>query len=99
MPPIRESLASAGIRIVIPSLPMSSTERLRSWTQGANASARMAARFVFVRPVAAALSEFMEPLLAAGHGKQTRRRCEPLAANFRQCFALFCERRGADAVD
>ena len=36
MPPIRESLASAGRRIVIPSFPIASTERLRSLTHGAN---------------------------------------------------------------
>src|SRR5258706_13621598 len=99
MPPIRESLASAGRRIVIPSLPMSSTERLRSWTHGANASVRIAARFVFVRPAASPLSELMETLLAAGHGKQTRRRNEPVAARCRQRLAFLCELPGPDAVD
>src|SRR6266404_2159160 len=99
MPPIRESLASAGRRIVIPSFPIASTERLRSLTHGANASVRMAARSVFVRPAACPLSEVMETLLAAGHGKQTRRRHEPVAANFRQRLAFFCELPGPDAVD
>src|SRR5258707_8877851 len=99
MPPIRESLPSAGIRIVIPSLPISSTERLRSWTQGANASARIAARSVLMRAVACLLSEFMETLLAAGHGKQTWRRNKSLAANFRQRLAFLCELSGPDAVD
>src|SRR5882724_13181041 len=99
MPPIRESLASAGRRIVIPPFPMSSTERLRSLTHGANASVRMAARSGFVRLAACRLSEVMETLLAAGHGKQTRRRNEPVAALFRQHLAFPCELPGPDAVD
>src|SRR5882724_897705 len=99
MPPIRKSLASAGRRIVMPSFPMSSTERLRSLTHGANASARMAAIFVFVRRATSLISELMELLLAGSHGKQTRRRCKPLAACFRQRLALFGERPDPDAVD
>src|SRR6266702_3589941 len=99
MPPIRESLASAGRRIVIPPFPISSTERLRSLTHGANASVRMSARSVFVRPAARPLSEVMETLLAAGHRKQARRWHEPVAARFRQSFAFLRELPGSDAVD
>src|ERR1700738_3924538 len=99
MPPIRYSLALAGIRVVIASSSTPSIVMLRSWTQGANTSARMAARFVFVRPAASALSEFMETLLAAGHGKQTWRRNAPLAARSRQRVPFFCKQPGPDAVD
>src|SRR3979490_538188 len=59
----------------------------------------MAARAVLSMLAALPLSDVMKTFLAAGHGKQTRRRNKPVAANCRQLLTLFCERPGPNAVD
>src|SRR5580704_441756 len=99
MPPTRDSLALARMRVVTASFSTLSIVRPRSWTHGANISTRMAARSVFARPVTLPLSDVMEALLAAGHGKQARRRNEPVAASFRQSLAFLRKLPSTDAVD
>src|ERR1700752_2285752 len=99
MPPPPDSRAPPAMRAGTPFFSTPPIVRPRSWTHGANISARMAARSVIARPVALPLSDVMEALLAAGHGKQARRRNEPVAASFRQSLAFLCKLPGTDAVD